>query len=68
MILLVKEIYKFNEIPIKLLMAFFMELGKNMYKKREFPCGTVEMNPTRNHEVVCLIPGLAQWAMDLALT
>ena len=25
------------------------------------------MNPTRNHEVVDLIPGLAQWVKDLAL-
>ena len=25
------------------------------------------MNPTRNHEVVCSIPGLAQWVKDLAL-
>ena len=24
------------------------------------------MNPTRNHEVVSLIPGLAQWVKDLA--
>ena len=24
-------------------------------------------NPTRNHEVVGLIPGLAQWVKDLAL-
>ena len=24
-------------------------------------------NPTRNHEVVGLIPGLAQWVRDLAL-
>jgi len=25
------------------------------------------MNPTRNHEVVGLIPGLTQWVKDLAL-
>ena len=24
-------------------------------------------NPTRNHEVAGLIPGLVQWVMDLAL-
>ena len=25
------------------------------------------MNPTRNYEVVALVPGLAQWVKDLAL-
>ena len=25
------------------------------------------MNPTRNHEVAGLVPGLAQWVEDLAL-
>ena len=25
------------------------------------------MNPTRNHEVAGLIPGLSQWAKDLVL-
>ena len=29
--------------------------------------GAAETNPTRNHEVVGLIPGLAQWVKDLAL-
>ena len=30
-------------------------------------CGAAETNPTRNHEIVVLIPGLAQWVKDLAL-
>ena len=30
-------------------------------------CGTIEMNPTRNHEVVGLIPGLAQWVKGSGL-
>ena len=30
-------------------------------------CGAAETNPTRNHEVIGLIPGLAQWVRDLAL-
>ena len=29
--------------------------------------GTVEMNVTRNHEVVGSIPGLTQWVENLAL-
>ena len=29
--------------------------------------GTAETNTTRNHGVVCLIPGLAQWVKDPAL-
>ena len=30
-------------------------------------CGTLETNPTRNREVVGLIPGLSQWVKDPAL-
>ena len=29
--------------------------------------GTAERNPTRNHEVVGLIPGLTQWVKDPVL-
>ena len=29
--------------------------------------GAAETNPTRNHEVEGLIPGLAQWVKDWAL-
>ena len=29
--------------------------------------GAVETNPTGNHEVAGLIPGLTQWVRDLAL-
>ena len=38
--------------------------GRNF---RSFHPGTAEMNPTRNHEVVGSIPGLAQWVKDPAL-
>ena len=30
-------------------------------------CGAAETNPTKNHEVVGLIHGLALWVKDLAL-
>ena len=42
----------------------------NMLVKRQvpaFPSWHSRNNPTRNDEVAGLIPGLAQWIMDLAL-
>ena len=41
--------------------------SEKIYMSREFCRGTVETNPTRNHEVAGLIPGLAQWVKDLTL-
>ena len=37
------------------------------WKIRRFRRGAAETNPTRNHEVVGLIHGLAQWVKDSAL-
>ena len=36
-------------------------------QRRSSPRGTIEVNLTRNHEVVSLIPGLAQWVKDPVL-
>ena len=42
----------------------FVHQNKGLGSSRH---GTAETNPTRNHEVAGLIPGLAWWVKDLAL-
>ena len=37
-------------------------------KHQSSHCGAVKMNPTRNHVVVGLIPGLGQWQSDIAMS
>ena len=49
-----------------LVKAWGREAGRRK-NTRDFHHGTVEMNPTRNHEVSGSILGLAQWAKDLVL-
>ena len=41
--------------------------GSKIYKSEVPIRGTAETNPTRNHEVVGSIPGLAHWVKDPAL-
>ena len=50
----------YNLTPVR------MAIIKNL-TNRSSQFGAAEMNPTRNHEVAGLIPGLAQWVKDLVL-
>ena len=59
------EIIKINHILNGMILkCLYFEKKKNYRSSHR---GSVETNQTRNHEVVGLIPGLAQWVKDLAL-
>ena len=57
----IKTTVKYNLTPAR------MAIIKKSTNSRSSCRGTVEMNLTRNHEVVGSIPGLTQLVKDLAL-
>ena len=48
-------------------MVSLVKSTKHLKKNENSCCGTAEMNWTRNHEVLGLIPVLAPWVKDLVL-
>ena len=60
----------FKNSDVQALPRKFLIKSEPTFKNLHFrssPHGTVEMNPTRNHEAAGLIPGLAQWVKEPAL-
>ena len=53
--------------PILLLPSVDPKIPPIKVLTMEFPSGSVETNPTSNHEVVGSIPDLAQWVKDPVL-
>ena len=58
-----------SQNPLDAVKAIFGEkhMALNPLSRGSSHCGTVEANVMRNHEVVSLIPGLAQWVKDPVL-
>ena len=64
--ILSKLVCRFNAIPVKILPEFFEDRQADLkIYLRGSRCGSVVMNPTRVHQDVGLIPGLAQWVKNL---
>ena len=59
----------FSSLQLLLCSVRFSETSLHSFKTLPWSSchGTVETNPTRNHEVLGLISGLTQWIKDLAL-
>ena len=60
MMTMTNERWDIKEFSINYIVQKVVKIGSSC-------CGSVEMDLTRNHEVVGSIPGLVQWVKDLAL-
>ena len=69
MLLLIVHFYRENfsqhtDLKFKMKRKKNKQTNKQKTKKRSPRHGTVEMTPTRSHEVAGSIPGLAQWVKN----
>ena len=57
------------DFTLRAMVSYSRTVSKNIKFKKILPefAGSMEMNPTRNHDVSGLIPGLAQWVKDPVL-